>query len=370
MRIKRLNHGRSSYRPERRTQESVADLSPLNAAHPIDKSNKHWVLSRIIAMNNDRHALREKTVSYKTMQERRAELRLFFNTLWSTRRYRSVDPRSLRSKHLIAVIAAWRAEGLAVKTLANRLSSLRTFAFWIGKRGLVKTAVGCGLDLSGLRVSQVATRDKSWSAAGVDVAAVIAEAEKRCAYVAASIGLMAAFGLRRRESVMSFPHEGVVPIERARFYADRPEGVTHVFSVKGAKGGRPREVPITTEAQWAALRRAQALVAPGQPMGRPGKSLKTNLGWMDHVLAELGITRKRRGVTAHGLRHQRFNDEYERITGEPAPVRGGKPVDRALDRQARECIAEVAGHGRRQVVSAYCGSPRRRRNDARRGSGA
>ncbi len=64
-------------------------------------------------------------------------------------------------------------------------------------------------------------------------------------------------------------------------------------------------------------------------------------------------------------------DVAERVKG----LRAGadddivKPVDRALDRQARERIAEVAGHGRRQVVSAYCGSPRRR-SDARRGSGA
>jgi hypothetical protein len=38
----------------------------------------------------------------------------------------------------------------------------------------------------------------------------------------------------------------------------------------------PREMPDTTAAQWAALRRAQALVAPGQPTGRPGRSLRTN----------------------------------------------------------------------------------------------
>jgi integrase len=251
--------------------------------------------------------------------------------------------------------------GLSAKTLSNRLSTLRTFAFWIGKRGLVETATRAGLDLKGLRVSQVATRDKSWCFRGVDVAIVIAAAEKRCPYVAASIALMAAFGLRRKESVMSLPHEGVVPIEQAQLYDDRPAGVTHVFSVTGAKNGRPREVPITTEEQWAALRRAQCLVAPGQPMGRPGKELKTNLGWMDHVLAGIGITRKKLGVTAHGLRHQRFNDIFERITREPSPVRGGKPVDRALDEAARENIAEIAGHGPTQVVSAYCGSPLRGR---------
>jgi len=45
-------------------------------------------------------------------------------------------------------------------------------------------------------------------------------------------------------------------------------------------------VPLTTEEQWAALRHAQALVAPGQPLGRPGKSLKANPSWLDRERAK------------------------------------------------------------------------------------
>ena len=314
-------------------------------------------------MNNDRHALREKKVSYKTMYERDRELQLFFSTLWSLPQWVAVDPRSLRPKHMIAVFDQWRAQGLSAKTLTNRLSSLRTFAFWIGKRGLVEAASNLGLDVKGLRTSQVATRDKSWRSLGVDVKCVIAEAEKRCPFVAASVELEWVFGLRRRESVMSFPHEGVVPIAEARFSAGNKEGVSYVFDVVGAKGKRPRQVPIETDEQWAAIRRAQALVAPDQPLGRPGKSLKTNLSWMDRVLARIGITKKKLGVTAHGLRHQRFNDDFERITGEPSPVRGGKVVDLETDRASRDYIAEVAGHVRRQIVSAYCGSQVRNRKN-------
>lgn len=353
------NRSRSNYRPPRRTPDSIADLSRLDTANPIGRCNKRWVLRQIVAMNNDRHALREKKVSYKTMHEREGELRLFFGSLWSLPQYAAVDPRTLKPKHIVAVFAQWRAQGLSPKTLCNRLSAVRTFAFWIGKRGLVETAANAGLDLKALRVSQAATEDKSWRFRGVDVAKMIAAAEKRCPYVAASIALMAAFGLRRRESLMCFPHEGVVPIEQAMFYAGSLEGVTHVFRIKGAKSGRPREIPITTLEQWAALRCAQALVATGQPIARPGKSLKMNLSWMDHVLAEIGITRKQSGVTAHGLRHQRFNDDYELMTGEPSPVRGGNRVDSKIDEAARRHIAEIAGHGRTQIVAAYLGKRRR-----------
>ncbi len=76
---------------------------------------------------------------------------------------------------------------------------------------------------------------------------------------------------------------------------------------------------------------------------------------MDRVLAKIGITKKNLGVTGHGLRHQGLNDQYEKITGEPSAVRGGKPVDREFDAAARDHIAEIAGHGRRQIVSAYLG---------------
>jgi hypothetical protein len=76
---------------------------------------------------------------------------------------------------------------------------------------------------------------------------------------------------------------------------------------------------------------------------------------MDRVLATIGITKKKSGVTGHGLRHQRFNDKYEEVTGEPSAVRGGKRVDPEIDRAARDHIAQIAGHGRRQIVSAYCG---------------
>jgi hypothetical protein len=44
------------------------------------------------------------------------------------------------------------------------------------------------------------------------------------------------------------------------------------------------------------------------------------------------------------------------MTGELPPVAGGAIVDRELDAQARQCIAERLGHGRRQIVNAYLGS--------------
>ena len=41
---------------------------------------------------------------------------------------------------------------------------------------------------------------------------------------------------------------------------------------------------------------------------------------------------------------------------ERPPVAGGAVVDRELDAQTRQRIAERLGHGRPQIVSAYLGS--------------
>lgn len=176
----------------------------------------------------------------------------------------------------------------------------------------------------------------SSTASRVDVQAIIDAAAKHCLYVAASLALMDAFGLRVKESVMTHPHEDVGPIEPDEFDDERPPRVTHTLAVRGAKGDRPRKIPIETEKQWAALRRAQALAAPGQPMGRPGRMLKANLERLHRVLRKIGTTGRKLGVTAHGLRHQRCNDEFENVTGEPSPVRGGGPIDAELERAARD----------------------------------
>ncbi len=71
-----------------------------------------------------------------------------------------------------------------------------------------------------------------------------------------------------------------------------------------------------------------------------------------------GITKAGLGVTAHGLRHEDFNDVYFKITGQPSPVRGGmkENVDPDLDRKARVIITNPAGHSRLGVTASYFGS--------------
>ena len=88
----------------------------------------------------------------------------------------------------------------------------------------------------------------------------------------------------------------------------------------------------------------------------PRLSLQQALRRLRYVMERFGVTRAGLGVVPHGLRHQGAADDYRAMTGELPPVAGGGIVDRELDAQARQCIAERLGHGRRQIVSAYLGS--------------
>jgi hypothetical protein len=55
------------------------------------------------------------------------------------------------------------------------------------------------------------------------------------------------------------------------------------------------------------------------------------------------------------LRHQFAGRVYALSSGVLPPVAGGPVVDAALDIRARDTISEQLGHGRRQIVNAYCG---------------
>ncbi len=61
----------------------------------------------------------------------------------------------------------------------------------------------------------------------------------------------------------------------------------------------------------------------------------------------------------HDLRVAYACERYEALTGTPAPVVAGERVaDRESDRAARVIIARELGHGRVEIVAAYCGTSR------------
>jgi site-specific recombinase XerC len=323
----------------------------------LDHADPLRVLEALIEQFNMQHTAREKTVSHKTRQERAQFLRRFFRDLKGKAGFRTMpDPRNLGQKHLRAMAQVWRREQLAPATIQTYLSFLRGLASWLDKPGFVRPPAYYGLSLEEYQRHEYARHDKSWAAQGLDVEAVLAGIAAFDPRVAASLRLMHALALRRKESVMFRPFEHVVPFGQTGLPKSARKADEYVW-IKG-KGGRVRWVPLETPQQRAAVAVARSLVTnQDDHMGNPAYSLKRNLRRLDYVLEKFGITRKQAGITGHGLRHGNLNDYYESLSGHPSPVRGGGPVPKDVDQAARLAVAARAGHARMRSAGAYLAQP-------------
>lgn len=333
----------------RSPQDILTDYRP-------GKTDPLKVLEVLIELFNTRHTALEKTVSHKTRQERERFLRRFFVDLKRKAGFRQPpDPRNLGQKHVHTMVQIWQNERLAPATIQTYLSFLRGLASWMGKHGFVRKPEQYGLSLDEYQRHEYAQRDRSWAGNGIDVATVLAEVDKFDPRVAASMRLMDALGLRRKESVMHRPYAHVVPFDQTGLPEDAKRADEYVW-VKG-KGGRVRWVALESDAQRAAVAQARAVVEGRDAhMGNPAHSLKRNLRRLDYALEKFGFTKAERGVTAHGLRHGNLQRLYQDVTGTPAPVRGGGAVTAELDREARLAVSERAGHSRLRAAGAYLGA--------------
>ena len=330
-------------------QEILARLRPGHA-------DPMRVLETLIELFNTRHTAREKTVSHKTRAERARFLRRFFLDLKLKAGFHTMpDPRNLGQKHLHAMVQVWQREHLAPATIQTYLSFLRGLASWMNKPGLVLLPARYGLCLEEYQRHEYAQHDKSWSAHGIDVEAILAQVTQYDARIAASMRLMHTLALRRKESVMFRPFEHVAPFEDTGLPAERRKADEYVW-IKG-KGGRVRWVALETEQQRASVALARSLVTSRDAhLGHPALDLKRNLRRLDYALEKFGITKRLVGTTGHGLRHGNVNDLYESIAGVPSPVRGGGTVAADVDHAARLAVSERAGHSRARASGAYIGA--------------
>ena len=349
--------GRSSQQQPVRPQ-GWAGKTPqeILARYQPGKAPPLKVLEVLIKLFNTQHTALEKTVSHKTRQERGQFLRRFFRDLKLKAGFKTVpDPRNLGQKHIHAMVQVWQQAHLAPATIQTYLSFLRGLAMWMGKHGFVRKPGHYGLSLEEYQRHESAQRDKSWTAQGIDVEAVITAVCKFDLRVGASLRLMSAMGLRRKESVQFRPFQHVMPFSETGLPENQQQADRYAW-VKG-KGGRVRWIPLNSTAHLAALEFAQGVVdSRDAHMGDPGRDLKRNLRRLDYVLEKFGITLRQRGATGHGLRHEVLNDAYEDITGVPSPVRGGGPVSPELARSARLAVSQLAGHARARAACAYLGA--------------
>ena len=121
---------------------------------------------------------------------------------------------------------------------------------------------------------------------------------------------------------------------------------------EGTKGGRDREVPITSETQIKALQKAAEAQGADKSMIPAAQTWKE---WREGDLRNAReIVQEHTGGGLHDLRASYTCERYEKLTGHAAPVCGGT-ADKVADREARATLAAELGHGRIDVVAEYVG---------------
>ena len=246
--------------------------------------------------------------------------------------YRRMQPRSLKPKHIDALVAHWQEQGISVGTLKNRLSTLRWWAKKVNKPSIIakdNDIYGIGKRDNVARKSKALTIDEKKLSAISDQ------------HVRLSIRLQAAFGLRREESIKFSPS-----------YAMQGDHIK--LKPSWTKGGRARTVPIRNGVQ-------RQLLDEVKEFAKGGALIPAQLNYVEHLhryerqLRSAGMTK------LHGLRHAYAQQRYLELTGWQAPVAGG-PTSKHLtqeqrgpDYNARVIVSHELGHARVEIAVVYLG---------------
>lgn len=118
---------------------------------------------------------------------------------------------------------------------------------------------------------------------------------------------------------------------------------------EGTKGGRDRDIEITSQRQIDAISRAAAAQGNWHSMIPRDQSWKQ---WRD---GELRDAREAMGGL-HELRAAYACERYQDLTGRGAPCLGVKPLRTDSEREARQLISEELGHNRIGITRSYLGS--------------
>ena len=275
-----------------------------------------------------------KDGSYATQSNRASILHAAARTLQKAG-FQNLGATSLKPKHVEVLLAQWRADKLAVSTIKNRMSALRWWAGKVGKQNCVPK----NNSLAGISARPKPTL-------GVKAIFLEQDALEKIKFVRVriSLELQQAFGLRREESIKFQPN-----------YALSHGGDYILLKGSWCPGGKPRQVPITSDYQRDVLTRAKK-IADGGSMIPPEKTYVAWLSTYKQSVRVLGLKDLR------GLRHGYAHSRFEALTGFMCPLAGGPLFDelsdlqRQADYEARTQICKEIGNKHLVSADLYFGS--------------
>jgi len=279
---------------------------------------------------------RNKDGSYSTQYNRKAVLLAAGKRLTELGFY-NLPATALKQKHVEALLNSWKADGLSTGTIKNRMAHMRWWAEKIGKNNLISRD-NDQYDIG--RRKYVTNQSKAYQLPA-DALEKIEDARLR-----SSIELQNEFGLRREECLKFQPsyaiNGDIDSIDKIQLKAS------------WTKGGRAREIPITSQSQRDALKRAQALAGNGS-MIPPDEKYHQRMNKYNWEVKKQGFD------NLHGLRHNYAQERYKSLTGWDCPAQGGKTSrqlsvqEKEIDRKARLQISSELGHGREAITAVYLG---------------
>lgn len=198
----------------------------------------------------------------------------------------------LKPGHVQAYATSLHEQNISARTGANYMAYVRDLCQAIGKGGIVSqdnAAYGFG---GVTRQNPITTNVDKVDEIRSQLVARAATGERLAMMMSATAAMREAFGLRQKEALLSCR----VIIKDGRACLD----------IKGAKGGKSREVPIRDQMQLSALEKLEATAkALGNANGRPippEMSLKAAMQAESKEWHAMGGTRAAK-ANMHALRH-------------------------------------------------------------------
>jgi len=289
----------------------------------MEHVNLKWELMKLCSRNRDG--------SFATQAARRDILTLCAEQLTATGFY-NLAPKSLKPKHVQALISKWQEDGKSTGTIKNRVAHLRWWAEKIGKPNIIakdNSAYGIPKRKYVTNESKAIELDKD-------------KLDKiRDEWIKCSLELQRAFGLRREESIKFQPK-----------YADLGDRIR--LKASWTKGGKAREILIRNDHQRETLIKAHK-IAVGGSLIPANKKYVQQKRLFERLCKEAGLSK------THGLRHAYAQERYQELTGWDCPACGGKTSkkltieEKAQDLKARLQISFELGHNREEVTAVYLG---------------
>jgi site-specific recombinase XerC len=249
------------------------------------------------------------------------------------------DIHKLGKKEVSRLVHDWRSQGLAHRTIANRMVDIRWLADKVGRLDQIPSNKDIGI---GLRKNQDGYGESK--ALAPDWARIHSLPERERLITELRIE----FGLRTQEAI-KFQHT----------YATQDAGK---IQLKGSwtKGGRPREIEIANDRQRELLDRVGRFQAErGERSMIPGdQKFRT-------YYAEYNGIRHAAEVAGHEYRHHWAQQRFAQVSGGIDAPHAGGPAYASLqdderqrwDRAARVVNQELGhGEGREDITATYIGA--------------